>query len=124
MCVLKITPHFHFHFVDKRLVIANQFLNLPRPAQERTEFSSPPPDKRRLVLTLKTVPSKPRVFQSLHRSCAIVRGFLSQRPLVDQDDMGLLRMVRRFAFVFSRCSLSRHLANLRRKRVRETFCFE
>ena len=86
MRVLKTTPHFHFDFMHERLAIANLHLDLPRSAEQRAEFSRPPADKGGLVFALKTMPSGARPFQARHRSRAIGRRRLPQRPLIDQDE--------------------------------------
>jgi DNA-3-methyladenine glycosylase I len=113
MRVLKATPHFHLDFVHERLAIANLNLYLPRPAEERPEFSRPPANKGRLVFALKMVPAPARPFQLRHGLRAIGRSRLPQRPLLDQDNIPIASMAAGFSDRFSRCSLSRHPSNLR-----------
>ena len=117
MRVLKTPPHFHFHFVHERLVIANLFFDFSRPTEERAKFPGPPANKGRLVFAFKMMPAKARAFQPRHGARATCGRFLSQWPLIDQDKAAG-RFVSRSGRWFSRFLLSRHRPNLRSRRDR------
>jgi hypothetical protein len=86
MRVLETAAHFHFHFMDQRLGVANLRLDFARVTQERPKFAGPPSDKRRLVLALEVVPPEARPFQPRFCPRAFARRGLAQRFLLDRND--------------------------------------
>ena len=118
MPILETTAHFHLDFMHERVGVANLFLDLAPFTKKRSELSSPPPHKSRLILALKMMPLPTGPFETRLGPGALSRCILPQDFLFDANNSAFEYT----AFLFPCCFKSWHPAeNLRKRGEEERF---